>query len=121
MSVITVKGNVTRDPKLFTPQGSERSVITISVANNDHQVKDSGVDGGYRDVPVYYDISFWVRNADYWMNRIQVGCKCVADCNGVHINAYLDNSGNPKASICANVLGNPDIIPKHQQQNDKPY
>lgn len=112
MSVLTVKGNIASDVK-STVVG-DKTVLNFSVANNDYSKKEGSE---FIPVPVFYDVSFWVKSPDYWLNKLHKGNFFVGDCTGINLNIWQDNEGNPRGSIRVTVMGNPDVREKVQQSN----
>lgn len=115
--VLTVIGRITGEAKAFTPNGSEKTKLTFSVANNDYSKK---VEGEYIDVPMFYEVSFWVKNVEYWTAKIKPGNSFACAGSNLHLNVWKDNNDNPRAVVCVDLLGNPDITPK-TVQNGCPY
>lgn len=72
MNSYKVSGNLTRDPETFAPQGSENTCIKFTIANNDESKKKS--DGsGYEDIPSYFDVKYWTKNVQYWIQKLTKG------------------------------------------------
>ncbi len=70
MNHISITGNLTRDPETFSPQGSENTCIKFSIANNDESKKDGD---NYEDVPSYFDVKYWTKNVQYWIQKLTKG------------------------------------------------
>ena len=72
MNHISITGNLTRDPETFSPEGSENTCIKFSIANNDESKKKA--DGsGYEDIPSYFDVKYWTKNVQYWIQKLTKG------------------------------------------------
>ena len=71
MNHVSITGNITRDPETYVPNGSENTCIKFSIANNDESRK--GANGEYEDVPNYFDIKYWTKNVQYWIQKLVKG------------------------------------------------
>jgi len=74
----TITGNVGQEPKVVAPQGSEFSCIKFSIANNDESKKDTS--GSYINVTSWFDIEFWTKKPQYWLQQIRTGVQLLCPC-----------------------------------------
>ena len=58
MNHTVISGNVTREPELFSPEGSEFSCIKFSIANNDERKKEGE---NWVDVASFFDLEYWTK------------------------------------------------------------
>lgn len=72
MNGFFISGNVCKDPEIFSPQNSEYSKLSFSVANSDESKKKS--DGsGYENITSFFELEYWTKNPTHWLQKIKKG------------------------------------------------
>ncbi len=74
-----LSGRLGKEPEIVSPNGSERSVIKFSIANGDESRK--GQDGQYSNVTSWFDIEFWTKNPQTWLQKLYKGTEVSMHCN----------------------------------------
>jgi len=73
MNTLTITGNLTREPEVVSPKGSEYSVIKFSIANNDERHKKDT--GDWESVASFFDCEYWTKNPQHWLQQLVKGCQ----------------------------------------------
>lgn len=71
MNVITISGNLTREPEVRAVS-SELSVVSFDIANNDNFRRDANT-GKYESEVCFIKVSYFTKKPDYWINRLKKG------------------------------------------------
>lgn len=72
-------GRLGRDPELVSPAGMESSILKFSIANDDARKKQ--LDGRYEKVTYWFDIVFFTKKPQYWLNMLYKGTPVLCDCD----------------------------------------
>ena len=78
MRTAYITGRLGKDPETFAPNGSDYSVIKFSIANGDESKKNAQV--GYDTVTSWYDIEFWTKNPQPWLQKLLKGVEVALEC-----------------------------------------
>lgn len=108
MNQYAISGNITKDPETFAPEGSEFTCIKFSIANNDERRKKP--DGTYEDITSFFDLEYWTKNPQYWLQRIRKGDPCFA--NGKLKQQVRKKDGSKHSRIVLKVKGFPHVFSK---------
>ena len=90
-------GNLTREPELVSPNGSEYSLIKFSIANNDESKKNQA--GQYEDVVSFFDVQYWTKNPQTWLNKLRKGSGGLCDCDVKQERWEQDGTNRSKISF----------------------
>lgn len=127
MNHVTLSGNVTREPEVFSPEGSEWSCIKFGIANNDERRKDQA--GNWESIVSFFDAEFWTKKPGEWLQRIHKG-------DQVFVEARMkqetwDQDGTKRSRVKLNITGFPYCFQKHgtsqassqppQKEDDIPF
>jgi len=119
MNSIKITGNVTRDPETVSPQGSEYSVLKFSIANNDESKK---VDGKYENVVSFFDVEYWTKNVQYWIQKITKGARVTIQGRLKQEQWEQDGKSRSRVKIAANVGMNEgfaiEVHPRVQKEQE---
>ena len=117
MNSLKITGNITRDPETHSPQGSEYSVLKFSIANNDESKK---VNDKYEDVPSFFDVEYWTKNVQYWIQKLTKGAKVTVQGRIKQERWEQDGNHRSRVKIVANVGMNEgfaiEVHPKGEQK-----
>ena len=94
MNHITLSGNLTREPE-SRAAGTEYSVISFSIANNDERRKKP--DGSYENVASFFDCEYWTKNPQYWLQQLYKGTAVVVS-GSLKQDIWTDKQSNEKRS-----------------------
>ena len=112
MNHSTISGNIVRDPELFSPEGSEWSLVKFSIANNDERKKDS--EGKWESIVSFFDMQYWTKKPQYWLKQLVKGryvcCSCKAKQD------RWDQDGSTRSRVIFNLTGFPEGLPKLEKQ-----
>jgi len=103
MNSIKITGNITKDPETVSPQGSEYSVLKFAIANNDESKK---VNGKYEDIVSFFDIEYWTKNVQYWIQKITKGARVTIQGRLKQERWEKDGNTRSRIKIIANVAMN---------------
>ena len=73
-----LSGNIGKDPEVFTPEGSEWSCISFSIANNEESKKIS--EGNYENITSWFDLEYWTKKPQEWLQKLTKGKKVICHC-----------------------------------------
>ena len=107
MNHIIISGNVTREPELFSPEGSEYSCIKFGIANNDERKKEGD---NWIDVVSYFDVEYWTKKPQEWLARIHQGDSFISECSMKQ--QRWDQDGSNRSRVVLKVLKFPFMTPK---------
>lgn len=107
MNHVIISGNVTREPELFSPEGSEFSCIKFGIANNDERKKEGD---SWVDVPNFFDLEYWTKKPQEWLSRIHKGDECIAECQMKQ--QVWEQEGTKRSRIILRVLKFPHMHAK---------
>ena len=117
MNSIKITGNITKDPETVSPQGSEYSVLKFAIANNDESKK---VNGKYEDIVSFFDIEYWTKNVQYWIQKITKGARVTIQGRLKQERWEKDGNSRNRVKIVANVAMNEgfaiEVHPKVQKE-----
>ena len=103
MNSIKITGNVTKDPETVSPGSSAYSVLKFAIANNDESKK---VNGKYEDVVSFFDIEYWTKNVQYWIQKITKGARVTIQGRLKQERWEKDGNTRSRIKIIANVAMN---------------
>ena len=119
MNSIKITGNITKDPETVSPQGSEYSVLKFAIANNDESKK---VNGKYEDIVSFFDIEYWTKNVQYWIQKITKGARVTIQGRLKQERWEKDGNSRSRIKIIANVAMNEgfaiEVHPKVQKEQE---
>jgi len=78
MRAAYITGRLGKEPEVFSPQGSEYSVIKFSVANNDESKKAQ--DGSWDNVVNWFDCEYWTKKPQPWLQKLSKGVEVCLEC-----------------------------------------
>lgn len=119
MNNVTISGNLTREPEVKGFDGSEYSVITFSIANNDERKKEQT--GQYTNVASFLDCEYWTKNPQHWMKQLYKGTPVVLQ--GRLKQDRWDDNGTTKSRIKIIVQQYPMVLAgksEHKEEESKP-
>ena len=120
MNSIKITGNITKDPETVSPQGSEYSVLKFAIANNDESKK---VNGKYEDIVSFFDIEYWTKNVQYWIQKITKGARVTIQGRLKQERWEKDGNSRNRVKIVANVAMNEgfaiEVHPKVQKEQEQ--
>jgi single-strand DNA-binding protein len=70
-------GRLGRDPKVRAV--GEYSVLDFSIANDDESKKNQA--GEYEKQTSWFDITFWTKNPQHWINQLYKGALVAVECD----------------------------------------
>jgi single-stranded DNA-binding protein len=92
-------------------------VITFSIANDDESRRS--VAGEYEKVTSWFDITYWTKKPQHWLQQLFKGVMVVVECD-VSQDTWTDaNTGNSRSKIKFTVKRGsyPIVVPKTTQQS----
>ena len=99
-----IDGNITGDPQVFAPEGSEYTLLTFSIANNDEKKK---VGDGWESIPSFFELKFWTKNPSNWIQKIKKGVRCYVEAEAKQ--ETWEQDGNKRSKVVFKVVGFPYI------------
>lgn len=110
---LTLTGRITRDPKVFSPQGSDQTKLTISIANNDKRYLDKRTNE-WKTVTVFVEVDYWTKSPTSWINRIVKGAPISVDIKDLFLDEW-ENERGKGVTLRATALGAPQIFGKAER------
>lgn len=101
-----ITGRLGREPEVFSPQGSEYSVIKFSVANNDESKKN--LQGGYDNITSWFDIEFWTKKPQPWLQKLTKGVEVALECT-IKQDTW-EHEGQKRSKVKFNVVRYPIVV-----------
>lgn len=87
-------GNIGKQPEMFTPEGSEWTCLTFSIANNEENRK---VNEQYENITSWFDLEYWTKKPSDWMRKLVKGQKVTCQCK-VKQQTWNDKDTNKQRS-----------------------
>lgn len=109
MNHVTLSGNVTREPELFSPDGSEWACIKFGIANNDERRKDAS--GNWESIASFFDAEFWTKNPSEWLQKIHKGDRVFVEARMKQETWEKDGQKHSKVKLA--VINFPHTFQKH--------
>lgn len=103
-------GNITGDPKVYAPDGSEYTCLTFSIANNDEKKK---VGNEWESVASFFELKFWTKNPTHWIQKIVKGARCYVE--AIAKQEMWEKDGVKNSKVIFNVQGFPNINSKEAE------
>lgn len=72
-----LSGKLGKDPEVFSPQNSDSTLLTLSVANNDNVEKQGDQ---YVERTVWVKVKFWTKKPQEWIKRLVKGAEIQTEC-----------------------------------------
>lgn len=106
-----LEGNLTRDPE--TRPVGEWSVLAFSIACNESKKQQ---DGTYKDHPHYFDLEYWTKKPQFWLQRLAKGKGIMAECEPVQ--DRWEKDGQQHSKVKFKIVGFPIIRSSAQSAMD---
>ena len=100
MNTATLSGRLRNDPETFAPNGSDYTCLKFSIANNDESKKNQ--DGEWENVTSWYDIEYWTKKPQEWLQKLKKGVLVVVQCTVKQ--SRWENDGQTRSRIIFPVM-----------------
>lgn len=107
-----LEGNLTREPE--TRAVGEWSVISFAIACNESKKQQ---DGTYKDHPHFFDMEYWTKKPQYWLQKLVKGKGIFAECEPIQ-DRWQDDAGNNRSKVKFKIIGMPGIRSSAQAAMD---
>lgn len=100
-NTVSLKGNVTRDAEVRRTQ-SGNTAVSFGIAWNQSRKNQQG---GYEDVPHYFDVQMWVTDAQlrYVQPLLVKGARCAIVDGHLEFQSWQENQGNKRSKVVVRV------------------
>lgn len=113
LNKVLLLGRLTRDPKnRYTPKGTAVADLSLAVNN---RVPDGN--GGYRDDPVFIDVTVWGRTAELAGQYLSKGRGCLVE-GRLQMDSWEDKATGQKRSKLRVVGENLQFLPDGKRDAD---
>jgi single-strand DNA-binding protein len=106
-----LEGNLTRDPE--TRPVGEWSVLAIAIACNESKKQP---DGTFKDQVHYFDLEYWTKKPQYWLQKLTKGKGIWAECEPCQ--ERWEKDGQQRSKIKFKIIGMPGIRSSAQSAMD---
>lgn len=108
-----ISGRLGDDPKLHSPQNSEYSCLSFSIANNDEFRNNENITS-------WFNVSFWTKKPQDWIKKLHKGDEVIICCDIKEEHWEKDGQKYNAIKFVVKFGQFPRVIPKQEKHEEEP-